>query len=102
MTHTNFLSKLKLIQKEYDDYYEEHTEDQIRITFSLNEVYFFYDTLPDFRNISKIMIFYRNIPQKLLFKNVDIIKENHNNSWRNSYYKYYEIDINDFFNKLKF
>lgn len=101
MTYIDFFFKLKSIQKEYDDYYEEYDVYHTEITFSLNEVYFSC-YVSESKNIYTINILNRNIPQNLLFKNIDIISESHNNTWLSPDYKYYEIDINDFFNKLRF
>ncbi len=101
MKYEDFLDKLTKVQASLNKMEGVLTF----VGFSLNGVEWF--SSQDFSkgntvNITSIHVLKKDMPEKLLFKNIDIIKEHEVNAFTSFNRQIYTIDPDDFFNKLKF
>lgn len=103
MEKKDFQQKLKSMQTKCDVHYEDLSEYSInRYIFSLNGIYWHYYINDEWDGILSVQILKKNISQKILFTNIDIIKEHPVNKDRNIDEQLYIINPNDFIYKLNF
>lgn len=101
MNQDEFLEKLKKIQTSADKIRTTTFDGYIDLQFTLNGISWrcSRSVRSDFLSVRTLK---RDIPEKLLFKNIDIIKEHPFNKNTDYFYQTYIITPDDFFNKLKF
>lgn len=101
MKYEEFLNKLKEIQTTLDTLDQKKANSSlIFLSFSLNGVSWICRVHNN--EIFNIQTLKKDIPKKLLFTNIDIIREHSLNKNSRLNYQIYIINPDDFFNKLKF
>lgn len=100
MDYSDFHNQFDRVKTKHDKYYEEPNEYCVCIKFSLNGLWW-HSNIYSY-NIPNIMLYKKDMPPKLLFKNIDIIKEYDGNQYLSFDRQYFLIDTNDFFYKLTF